>query len=148
MRRTQEHAQPRVTFSRHEAGTAALGVAASRIAEACDPLRGGAPSPQRAAAKRLVAGRWSLVDTFEHGGKRYLVAEQNGAAVDAAPDLSPRERTVLAAAAAGHHNKLIAYDLGLADSTVRVLLFRAIRKLGVASRAEAITHFGATTRSR
>ncbi|CAN5732338.1 hypothetical protein BH11MYX4_BH11MYX4_01600 [soil metagenome] len=122
---------------------AALSVAASRIAGVYRPLRGGTPAPRRASGTRLITAPWTLVDTFEHGGKRYLVAQHD---VDAATDLSPRERTVLAAAAAGHHDKLIAHDLGLADSTVRVLLFRARRKLGAASRAEAITCFRATTR--
>lgn len=36
-----------------------------------------------------------------------------------------------------HHHKLIAYELGLAASTVRVLFFRAMRKLGAANRSEA-----------
>jgi DNA-binding CsgD family transcriptional regulator len=52
--------------------------------------------------------------------------------------LSDREREVLTLAAMQRSNKLIAYELGLSDSTVRVLLTRACRKLGARSRAEAI----------
>jgi DNA-binding CsgD family transcriptional regulator len=52
--------------------------------------------------------------------------------------LSDREREVLALAAAQQTNKHIAYQLGLSDSTVRVLLTRACRKLGARSRPEAI----------
>lgn len=53
---------------------------------------------------------------------------------------------MLAYAALGHHNKLIAYELGLAQSTVRVLSMRAARKLGTRSREETIARFLALTR--
>ena len=38
--------------------------------------------------------------------------------------------------ALGHSNKVISYELGLAWSTVRVLVHRAARKLGVGTRKE------------
>lgn len=119
----------------------ALSVAAARIEEA--RILPGGPDPANAAGawKGLVATRWKLVDEFERDGKRYVVAQQNTPEVDA--ELSPRERAVVAAAAMGHHDKLIAYDLGVADSTVRVLMFRATRKLRAANRAEAIVRFRA-----
>jgi DNA-binding CsgD family transcriptional regulator len=41
----------------------------------------------------------------------------------------------------GHHNKEIAYDLGLSDATVRVLMHRAAKKLGVVGRRAAIERF-------
>src|SRR5262249_40217443 len=50
--------------------------------------------------------------------------------------LSERERQVVVHAAEQHSTKEIAYDLRLSASTVRVLLHRATRKLGVTSRAE------------
>lgn len=59
----------------------------------------------------------------------------------AAASLSAREDAVMAAVTAGHHDKLIAYELGLASSTVRVLVFRAIRKLGATSRKDAIERY-------
>jgi DNA-binding NarL/FixJ family response regulator len=46
-------------------------------------------------------------------------------------------------AALGRSNKLIAYELGLAQPTVRILMARAARKLGVRSRAELITRIEA-----
>ena len=117
--------------------------AAVRLAEASATGPGEAsPSPWRG----LAASRWSLVDTFERDGRRYVVAEQT-ARTDAEA-LSPRERAVLTAAAADHHDKLIAYDLGLADSTVRVLLYRATRKLGAKNRSDAIARFRAATARR
>jgi DNA-binding CsgD family transcriptional regulator len=50
--------------------------------------------------------------------------------------LSPRERQVVAFARLGRSSKSIAYELGLADSTVRVLLRRARMKLGLAARED------------
>ncbi|MEO6095410.1 MAG: helix-turn-helix transcriptional regulator [Fibrobacteria bacterium] len=44
--------------------------------------------------------------------------------------LSPRERQVAALAELGRSNKVIAYELGLGHSTVRVLLARAAGKPG------------------
>jgi DNA-binding NarL/FixJ family response regulator len=73
--------------------------------------------------------RWSL-DRLEHGGRAYLVA------VRSRGSLSPRETQVVDLVALGHSNKVISYELGLAWSTVRVLVFRACRKLGVRKRAE------------
>jgi len=68
----------------------------------------------------LVAGRWSLVDQFERGGRRYVVARRNEQGCTAL----------------GKSNKLIAYELGLSPSTVGSHLSSAMRKLGVASRIE------------
>jgi DNA-binding CsgD family transcriptional regulator len=44
----------------------------------------------------------------------------------------------------GHTNKVIAYELGLSASTVRVLLTRASRKLGVSGRQRLIERYRAT----
>lgn len=103
--------------------------------------------PARAVGswKGLVSARWTLVDRFERDGKRYILAQENSHEVTGLRELSPRERAVLAATAAGHHDKLIAYELGLAPSTVRVLIFRAIRKLGASSRADAIARYRAAS---
>lgn len=99
--------------------------------------------PERALVswKGLVAGRWTLVDHFERGGRRYLLARENEARVPGPATLSRRERQVLAYAAMGHSNKEIAYELGLAHSTVKVLFFRARAKLGTRTRAELLQEF-------
>ena len=87
----------------------------------------------------LIAARWSLVDHFETGGKRWLLARRNDVADVGRAELSPRELQAVAFAALGHGNKLIAYEMGITAETVRVLLHRAARKLGARTRAELIT---------
>lgn len=52
--------------------------------------------------------------------------------------LTTREREVVQRAVSGHSNKAIAFDLGIADATVRVLLWRAYGKLGVRSRRDLV----------
>ena len=62
--------------------------------------------------------------------------------------LSVREHQVLTQMHMGHSMKLIAYELGLSASTVRVLFHRAARKLGVSTRQEAIARFDALAKAR
>jgi DNA-binding NarL/FixJ family response regulator len=52
--------------------------------------------------------------------------------------LSQREREVVLRALRGQENKIIAHELRLAPSTVRVLLVRAAAKVGVRSRRELV----------
>lgn len=88
--------------------------------------------------RALVAGRWSLVDQFDSDGRRYVIAEPNSPPLAASAALSTREAQVVACARLGHANKLIAYELGVAESTVAGHLARAARKLGFASRLELV----------
>jgi len=89
--------------------------------------------------KALVAGRWSLIDQMEHDGRRYIVARENEPTARGHASLTARERQVIGYAKLGHHNKLIAYELGITDSTVRVLLARASAKLGVRRRVDLLS---------
>ncbi len=91
--------------------------------------------------RALVAGRWSLVDHEERGGRRYILACKNGPEVTSPQTLNPLERAATAYASWGHSNKLIAYELGIAPSTVSVVLRTALRKLGLRSAAELIGFF-------
>lgn len=105
------------------------------LEEARGPLRSSGPDQSLAGWRALVSGRWSLLDQVDHDGRRYLVARQNEPEARGPAALTVREKQVLGYAKLGHHNKLIAYELGIADSTVRVLIARAAAKLGVGSRA-------------
>jgi len=97
--------------------------------------------------KGLVDARWTLVDHYESGGKRYVVARENAPKPLGPPRLSQREQQVVALAALGRSNKLIAYELGLAFSTVRVLMARASVKLGTTKRSELIERHNAVARA-
>ena len=66
------------------------------------------------------------------------MARRNDVADAGRAELSPRELQAVAFAALGHNNKLIAYEMGIAAETVRVLLHRAARKLDAHDRDELI----------
>lgn len=120
----------------------ALSAAARDIDRARGRLRKTDPDEALEIWTALVSGRWTLVDHFDHDGRRYVVARKNDAEVRrAAGVLTPRERQVLAYAAMGQPNKLIAYTLGLSPSTVGMHLSNAAAKLGARSRVELIRAF-------
>jgi DNA-binding NarL/FixJ family response regulator len=132
----------------HADGDATTRAARERLREAVSALdraRGGLRRRDPDGAvdlwRVLVASRWSLVETFESDGRRYLVARVNEPRSGEFAPLTPREHDVLGYARMGHHNKLIAYELGLAPSTVRVLLSRAAAKLGATSRADLVARY-------
>ncbi len=98
--------------------------------------------------KALVREEWSLVDRFESDGRHYLVAKRNAPRSAAPAALTEGERRVLAFAALGHSNKLIAYDLGLEENAVAQRLRRAARKLGARSRVELVQRYLAELEKR
>ena len=88
----------------------------------------------------LTSARWTLVDHFEEGGRRYVVARENQAETQSFIALTDRERQIVVHAALGLTNKQIAYALGISDATVRVLMARAAGRLGVHSRKQLLAH--------
>jgi DNA-binding CsgD family transcriptional regulator len=88
----------------------------------------------------LTRARWTLVDSFERDGARYVVARENQSFIRGLAALAERERQAVAYLAIGQSTKETAYALGIAAATVRVLLGRAAAKLGVSSRAELLAH--------
>jgi DNA-binding CsgD family transcriptional regulator len=82
----------------------------------------------------LVSGRWSLVEHFERGGRRYFLAHKNDPELTADRTLTERERQVLGYAELGYSNKLIAYALGLSLSSISADLARARKKQGTSDR--------------
>src|SRR5262249_6488123 len=116
----------------------ALARAAQDIDRARTRMRRTSPAEALDLWRVLVRGRWSLLDMFDHDGRRYLVARRNDRQLPVKATLSPREHDVLEYAARGHSNKLIGYELGLPTATVARYLSNAMQKLGVRSRVEAI----------
>jgi DNA-binding CsgD family transcriptional regulator len=96
----------------------------------------------------LTDGRWSLVDTFDTDGKRFVVAVRNDPRWPDPRRLAAEERQVAIAAANGHANKMIAYQLGVPESTVSTRLSSAMRKLGCRSRVELIRLVRLLTRTQ
>jgi len=94
-----------------------------------------------AAWQALVAGRWTLVDRFDSDGRRYLVARRNDPSVDAPAAITRREAQITGYIALGRTQQQIAYELGLAASTVNTSLSATMSKLGIHSRAELIRLF-------
>jgi DNA-binding CsgD family transcriptional regulator len=86
----------------------------------------------------LVEGRWSLVDRYDTDGRRYYVAIANPTVGMVDRALTDIERQVAAQVVAGEPNKVIAYSLGLAESTIASRLTTAMKKLGVSSRMELV----------
>ena len=61
----------------------------------------------------LTGARWTLVNSFEEGGRRYIVARENQAEARGFYELTERERQIVVHAAFGLSNKQIAYTLGI-----------------------------------
>ena len=81
---------------------------------------------------------WTIAEKFERDGYRYRLMRQLIAAAEAGPRLAAREEQAVLLASNGDNNKQIAEALGLAPSTVGVLLFRAANKFGVKTRQQLI----------
>lgn len=126
------------------AAKASLSSAAKAIDRARGKLRRLDPESATALWRTMVRGEWSLVDWYDHDGKRFLLAQENKIPSRSKKALTVREEQVVACAAMGHSNKLIAYDLGISIGSVSVLLGRAARKLGVSSRVALVRVFRET----
>lgn len=134
-----------------DAETIAAKSALSSAARAMDRARGKLrrldPESATALWRTMVQGDWSLVDWYDHDGKRFLLAEENRVPSRTKRSLTKREEQVVACAAMGHSNKLIAYDLGISAGSVAVLLGRAARKLGVSGRVALVRAFRESDRA-
>jgi DNA-binding CsgD family transcriptional regulator len=84
--------------------------------------------------------RLTLVHTFEESGRRYIVARENDAHSLGVAALTGREREIVEQATSGFSNKQIAYNLGISNATVRVLMARAAGRIGVRTRRELLAH--------
>jgi two-component system, NarL family, nitrate/nitrite response regulator NarL len=63
-----------------------------------------------------------------------------GAPADAIDSLSAREREILTLIARGASNKVIARDLDIAETTVKIHVQHILRKLGLSSRVQAAVY--------
>ena len=86
----------------------------------------------------LLAGQWSLFDTFTAGGVRYIVAIRNPEPIDARRALAPRERIVLEHVLAGRSGKWTASELKLSEPVIARTLRLALDKLGAPDTATLV----------
>jgi DNA-binding CsgD family transcriptional regulator len=126
--------------ARRQAGQPQLRTAAAAIemARSASERRKGSQALER--WQPLNSARWTLVDRFEEGGRRYVIARENQAEAAAFSAFTDRERQIVVHAALGLTNKEIAYTLGISAATVRVLIARAARRVGLRTRNELLGH--------
>lgn len=117
----------------------ALPIDIARVRERALGTAVGAPN-DHGRAHSLASTRWTIIQSFERDGARYVVARVGQPLVSGLASLSDRERQVLAYLAIGQSTKETAYALGISAVTVRVLVARAATKLGVRSRAALLDH--------
>jgi DNA-binding CsgD family transcriptional regulator len=136
---------PRTLTVTHAEGEARSHLASIRDASELLAARHGTGDPDQliAAWRALVAGRWSLIDTFDTDGKRFFVLRKNEPTAPGPPLLSPVQRAISAYVAMGHSNKAIAYHLGLSESSISRAVAEICKVLGVASREQLAQLAGA-----
>jgi DNA-binding CsgD family transcriptional regulator len=127
--------------ARSKSALSQLRVSALAISKARGSLRAREPEQAVEEWKGLIAARWTLLDVSESDGRKYLVARENQPRLLGPNSLTDREQQVVAFAVLGLHNKLIAYNLGISHSTVRVLIARAAGKLQAHSRQELLRRY-------
>ncbi len=86
----------------------------------------------------LLQGRWSMVEWFDTDRRRYILAVPNAPRVLDPRGLTKRESQVVAHAAMGETNKLIAYRLGISGSRISSALRSAMRKLDVKTQPQLV----------
>lgn len=79
-----------------------------------------------------------MVDWFESGSRRFILAVPNPAGVSDPHRLTKRETEVASYAGLGETGKLIGLRLGLSTSRVSGVLHDAMRKLRVHTQAELV----------
>jgi DNA-binding NarL/FixJ family response regulator len=95
--------------------------------------------PSLPAAIRFVkdGGTFAPLDLLLAGGTDPVSATPEPPAADR---LTPRQRAVLSHLHQGKANKIIAYELGMSESTVKVHIHNIMRKTGATNRTQAVYH--------
>lgn len=91
----------------------------------------------------IVDGSWTFIDEWDEAGRRTIVALRVPPAERALRRLSADERAVLEYAVRGEPDKVAAYALDVAPSTVANHLRRALAKLGLRDRTQLIRTYAA-----
>ena len=81
---------------------------------------------------------WFLGSQVDLGEGDSLLVTRRAKAASSVKALSPRQRQILGLMSRGHLNKQIAWELGIAEKTVKMHRALLLERLGVATSAEAI----------
>lgn len=87
---------------------------------------------------QLRARDWLVVDAMSLESEDFVLLRRVRRPGRELDSLTARERQVVRLACGGASNKEIAYQIGVRAPTVRVLLWRACKKVGAADRKELI----------
>jgi DNA-binding NarL/FixJ family response regulator len=85
------------------------------------------------ALRHVLAG-----ETWQPEAREGEVAPEGGLMTQRIAALTPQQRNILSLMVAGKPNKIIAYELGIAETTVKAHITLILRKLGVFSRTQAV----------
>ena len=131
------HPDGRVVHAVGEARAPGALAALRRMVRATERARSGPRADDEPPWPDLVAGRWTLVDAFDHGGRRYVVAYRNPPDAPRTP-LSLRAQEVLTRTARGEPSKVIAAALGVGEAAVSMTLHEAMRVMRIERVADLI----------
>lgn len=93
----------------------------------------------------LFRGAYRVVDWYDRGGRRYVVAARR-ASCSVPQRLTPRQERALRLRASGQALKVIAVELGVSLSTAARDLERALELVGLGSEANLAAILGALAR--
>ena len=116
----------------------ALRAAARRLDQSREGVDPGIVDRASRLCGDLLRGRWTLVDWFDVGGRRFIIARRSTRQPGFRSGLTERERRVALCAARGESNKITGYRLGIGPSQVSAHLKAAMQKLGVRSKAQLV----------
>ncbi len=91
----------------------------------------------REAFSEIWQGRTYLPDDYIPGDAGDEAGSDEEEALRRLSDLTPQQMKILQSVCAGKLNKQIAYDLNIAETTVKAHITAILRKLGVQSRTQA-----------
>lgn len=109
---------------------ARVAAAAQRIQD----LRAGDPDRALDTWQGLVTGRFSLVDRWDDGGRRFVLVYRNAPVAKNPRALGASERAIVELVGRGASNKEAAYALGLSLDAIAKGLASSLAKLGLGQR--------------
>ena len=86
----------------------------------------------------VVQGHCPVLDSFDAGGRHFVLIDANAHDSGRWPELTRREHQVVACASLGESRKATGYRLGISPCHVSSVLKSAMRKLGVKTQAQLV----------